>query len=222
MFQQTSGTVYPAKNRAGSVCICSAWSRAGKRGEGCGLRCHPNFSKVFPSSAPLQGITQSLTGCLMPGGEGMAFGLCVLLVLAAVSGPGLTNGCAVHGHLCDKSRAGPQQRRGERANVSHILPPRVRSQPATSAHRLSPQPSCFWGSRRGLKDVFPRWATSYQIGTKMGHISSVLLRSCIPEPLSLPAAWGLCARQKGRAQRSELQLPWGDAEHSPEHLWSRG
>ena len=164
MFQQTSGTVYPAKNRAGSVCICSAWSRAGKRGEGCGLRCHPNFSKVFPSSAPLQGITQSLTGCLMPGGEGMAFGLCVLLVLAAVSGPGLTSGCAVRGHLCDKSRAGPQQRRGERANVSHILPVRVRSQPATSAHRLSPQPSCFWGEQEGTKGcvsqvghILPDW-----------------------------------------------------------------
>lgn len=50
------------------------------------MLCHPNFSKMFPSSAPLQGITQSLSGCLMTGGDEMAFGLCVQLIFVMVNG----------------------------------------------------------------------------------------------------------------------------------------
>lgn len=103
-FEQTSGT-------GGSAHICSAWSRAGKKGEGSGLHCHSNFSEVFPSSAPLQGIAQSLPGCVMPVERGWPLN-CVF----GLSGPG----SVVQGRpralpcagTCDKSQAGPAGPRG--------------------------------------------------------------------------------------------------------------
>lgn len=176
---------------------------------------------MCPSSAPLQGITQSLTGCLMPSREGMAFGLCVRLILAPVNGPRLTNGSAVRRRLCDKSQAGPQQRQGERANVSHILPPHERSRPATSAPGSSPQPACFWEEQEGTKGcvspmghILPDW---HKDGVhQLSFAAQLHPRGPFPT-----RSVGLCARQKGRAHRSELEFPRGDAEHSPEHLWSR-
>lgn len=187
------------------VCLCCSTSalpgpEPARKGKAAGLRCHPNFSKVFPSSAAPQGITQSLTGCLTPGGEGTAFGLCVWLISAPVNGSGPTSGsAAVHRHLCaTKARLGPSLAKGSE-------PTQVTGCHCTWGPDLPPQPTASpcslpasAGSGRGLKGVLARWAAACQICHKDGAHqlgSTAQLHPRAPFPTH---GEGPCARRKGR------------------------
>ncbi|XP_042658525.1 uncharacterized protein LOC122154391 [Tyto alba] len=140
-----------------------------------------------------EGIIQSLAGCITPGGEEMAFGLCVWLIWVPVDGPGLTDGSAVRSRLGDKSRAGPQQRRGG-------------SEPTETAHShrsRGPNPP----PRPVARPVLPHRPKD---GARQ------LSAAAQPLPLPLPLPWGCRQRQS-----PSLRLPAGGAELSLEHLWSR-